>query len=45
MGNDQTISYRLGGRYTMKTSFDYTPEMQKSEMYLTFKARKGKKRV
>ncbi len=45
MGNNQTISYRLGGRYTMNTSFDYVPEMQKSEMYLTFKARVGKKQV
>ena len=43
MGNDQTISYKVGGRYTMKTSFDYVPEMQKSDMYLTFDARKGKK--
>lgn len=43
MGNNQTISYRLGGRYTMKTSFDYVPEMQQSELYLTFDARKGKK--
>ena len=42
-GNDQTISYKVGGRYTMKTSFDYVPEMQKSEMYLTFDARLGKK--
>jgi Flp pilus assembly protein TadD len=44
-GNDQTISYRLGGRYTMKTNFTYVPEMQKSEMYLTFKAKVGKKTV
>ena len=44
-GNDQTISYRLGGRYTMKTNFTYVPEMQKSEMYLTFKAKVGKKDV
>jgi Flp pilus assembly protein TadD len=44
-GNDQTISYRLGGRYTMKTNFTYVPEMQKSEMYLTFKAKVGKKAV
>lgn len=42
-GNDRTISYRLGGRYTMKTGFDYVPEMMKSEMYLTFDARKGSK--
>ena len=45
MGNNQTISYRLGGRYTMKTSFDYVPEMQQSEMYLTFQAKVGKKVV
>ena len=43
MGNDQTISYKVGGRYTMKTAFDYVPEMQKSDMYLTFDARIGKK--
>ena len=45
MGNDQTISYRLGGHYTMKTQFDYVPEMQQSEMYLTFLAKLGKKQV
>ena len=45
MGNDQTISYKMGGRYTMKTAFDYVPDMQKSEMYLTFDARVGKKKV
>ncbi len=26
-GNDQTISYKVGGNYTMKTSFDYVPQM------------------
>ena len=45
LGNDQTISYRLGGHYTMKTSFPYVPEMQKSDMYLTFQTRIGKKQV
>lgn len=45
LGNDQTVSYRLGGRYSMKTSFDYIPAMQKSDLYLTFNARMGKKRV
>lgn len=44
MGNNQTISYRVGGRYTMKTSFDFVPEMQKSEMYLTFDAHMGSKK-
>ena len=44
-GNDQTISYKAGGSYTMKTSFDYVPEMAKSELYLEFKAKVGKKEV
>ena len=44
-GNDQTISYKMGGSYTMKTSFDYVPEMAKSELYLEFKATIGKKTV
>ena len=44
-GNDQTISYKMGGNYTMKTSFDYIPEMAKSELYLEFKATVGKKTV
>ena len=42
-GNDQTISYKTGGTYTMKASFDYVPEMAKSELYLDFKIKKGKK--
>lgn len=45
MGNDQTISYKIGGRYTMKTTFDYVPEMHKSDLYLTFQAKVGKKVV
>ena len=44
-GNDQTISYKVGGNYTMKTSFDYVPSMQQSDLYLTFDARVGKKTV
>ena len=44
-GNDQTISYKMGGNYTMKTVFDYVPEMAKSELYLEFKATIGKKTV
>ena len=42
-GNDQTIFYKTGGTYTMKASFDYVPEMAKSELYLDFKIKKGKK--
>ena len=45
LGNDQTISYLLGGRYTMKSNFKYEPEMQQSDLYLTFDARIGKKIV
>ncbi|WP_303014959.1 tetratricopeptide repeat protein [uncultured Bacteroides sp.] len=44
-GNEQTISYKMGGSYTMKTTFDYVPEMAKSELYLEFKATIGKKVV
>ena len=44
-GNDQTISYKVGGNYTMKTNFKYVPEMQKSELYLTFDAYIGSKKV
>ena len=45
MGNDQTISYLLGGHYTMKTSFPYEAAMQQSDLYLTFDARLGNKVV
>ena len=41
-GNDQTISYQVGGRYTMKTNFQYL-DCNKADMYLTFDARIGKK--
>ncbi|MDE5761864.1 MAG: hypothetical protein K2I11_13230, partial [Bacteroides sp.] len=44
-GNDQTISYKMGGNYTLKTSFDYVPEMAQSELYLEFKAKKGGKTI
>ena len=44
-GNNQSISYKMGGSYTMKTSFDYVPEMAKSELYLEVKATIGKKEV
>jgi Flp pilus assembly protein TadD len=44
-GNDQTISYRVGGRYSMKSSFAYTDEMHQSDLYLTFNAKVGKKTV
>ena len=45
LGNDQSISYLLGGHYTMKTTFPYDPAMQKSDLYMTFDAKIGKKDV
>lgn len=42
-GNNQAISYKMGGNYTLRTSFDYVPEMAKSELYLEFKATIGNK--
>ena len=42
-GNGKTISYKMGGEYTMKASFDYVPQMANSELYLDFKITKGKK--
>ena len=42
-GNGQTISYKVGGNYTMKANFDYVPEMANSELYLDFKITKGSK--
>ena len=44
-GNAKTVNYKMGGDYTIKTSFDYVPEMAKSELYLEFKARIGNKDV
>ncbi len=42
-GNSQVISYKNGANVTMKNSFDYVPEMAKSELYLEFAAKvKGK---
>ncbi len=42
-GNNRTISYKEGGNFTMKTKFDYTPEMAKSALYLAFTVSSGKK--
>ena len=41
-GNEQTISYLVGGRYTMKSTFAYL-DCNKADMYLKFDARIGKK--
>ena len=45
MGNGQTVSYKVGGNYTMKTAFTYVDPMLKSDLWLTFKAKVGKKTV
>ena len=42
-GNDKTISFKEGGNYSLKTSFDYVPEMAKSELYLEFNIVQKKK--
>ncbi len=43
-GNNQSISYLVGGRYTMKTNFQYL-DCNKADMYLKFQARIGSKPV
>ncbi len=44
-GNNQAISYKFGGNYTMNAEFDYVPEMANSGLYLEFTAKKGKKKL
>ena len=41
--NGKTVNYREGGKYRQNCSFDYVPAMRKSELYLRFEARVGKK--
>lgn len=43
VGNNQTISYKAGGSYTIKTSFEYVPAMVKSELWLDFSVATSKK--
>jgi Flp pilus assembly protein TadD len=44
-GNGQVIPQKTGGNVVMKSNFDYTPEMQSSQLYLTFKAKIGNKSI
>ena len=44
-GNGTTINYKVGGTYTMKTTFPYQDAMLNSELYARFEAKKGKKTV
>ncbi len=42
-GNGISVSYKNGSTFTLRSSFDYIPEMMKSELYLRFDATvKGK---
>ena len=41
--NGKTVSYKNGGKYSQSCSFDYVPAMRKSELYLRFEAKVGKK--
>lgn len=41
--NGKTVNYKYGGTYSQSCSFDYVPAMRKSELYLRFEARVGKK--
>lgn len=45
MGNNQTVSYLLGGHYAMKAEFPYSDTYHKSDLYLSFDASIGKKKV
>ena len=44
-GNGTTINYKQGSVQNLRSNFRYTPEMLKSDLYMTFDARKGKKVV
>ncbi len=43
--NGTTVSYKEGGSFKLKASFDYVPEMEKSELVLRFTAKNGNKVV
>ncbi len=42
-GNGTAVQYKVGGTYSMKANFRYTPEMLKSDLYMKFDAKLGKK--
>jgi hypothetical protein len=44
-GNAQVISQKNGANVVLRTTFDYIPAMKSSQLYLTFKAKVGKKTV
>lgn len=42
-GNYQTIPFKAGGNFTMKSNFDYQPAMTRSALYLEPKLKSGSK--
>ena len=38
-GNNQVIPYSTGGNFTMKSTYDYVPEMAQSELFIEFTAK------
>ena len=44
-GNNQVIPFATGGNVTMKSTFDYVPEMAKSELYIEFAAKINNKAI
>jgi len=44
-GNGTEVNYKLGGTYTMKANWKYTEDMLKSDLYMRFDAKVGKKSV
>ena len=43
--NGKTVNYKEGGKYSQSCSFKYEQGMQKSELYLRFEAKVGKKNI
>lgn len=43
--NGKTVNFKNGGKYSQSASFDYVPAMAKSELYLRFSAKVGKKEI
>lgn len=41
--NNKVINFKAGGKYTIQTTFNYVPEMAKSELYLDFSVATSKK--
>lgn len=44
-GNEKVISYKRGGRFSIKESFRYVPEMERSELFLNVSVKKGSKKL